>query len=127
LTLRCDEFGVAAELFGNLFVCFSFGEARQQLLLVPRQLFQAVVFAGASWLDRLSLETSDPALTATAGKILSSQMGINAAPTQLRSVHAHRRLRDHSLLTCAPWQVGADRERSGAGQRCSLRRATWSS
>src|SRR6266403_1111330 len=38
LTLRCDEVGVAAELFGNLFVSFSFGEANQQLLLVPRQL-----------------------------------------------------------------------------------------
>ena len=36
LTLRGDEIGVAAELFGNLFVCFSFGEAPQQLLLVPR-------------------------------------------------------------------------------------------
>ncbi len=41
LTMRCDEFGVAAELFGNLFVCLSFGEAPQQLLLLHRQRHSA--------------------------------------------------------------------------------------
>ena len=38
LTLRCDDIGAAAKLSSNLFVCFPFGEAPQQLLLLRRQL-----------------------------------------------------------------------------------------
>ncbi len=38
LTLRCNWFGGAAELSGNLFVCFYLGEAPQQLPLLRRQL-----------------------------------------------------------------------------------------
>jgi hypothetical protein len=38
LTLRCDEIGAATELSGNLLVCFSSGEAPQQLPLLRRQL-----------------------------------------------------------------------------------------
>ena len=37
LTLRRDAVGVAAELAGNLFVCFPVGEAPQQLLVLRRQ------------------------------------------------------------------------------------------
>jgi hypothetical protein len=39
LTLSCNEAGAAAKLSGDLVVCFSFGEAPQQLLLLRRQLF----------------------------------------------------------------------------------------
>jgi hypothetical protein len=39
LTLSCNETGAAAKLSGDLVVCFSFGEAPQQLLLLRRQLF----------------------------------------------------------------------------------------
>jgi hypothetical protein len=38
LTLCCNEIGAAAKLSGDLFVCFSLGEAPQQLLLLLRKL-----------------------------------------------------------------------------------------
>jgi FixJ family two-component response regulator len=95
LTPREREVFALIVRVGNLFVCFSLGEAPQQLLLLRRQLVpmrQCLLVQVGLIAFHGHLRSSS---TATAGKLLSSPVGINVAPTLLRSVHARRRVRDH--------------------------------